>query len=164
MTPTDRPSEQPTVGDVMSSDIAIVMHTDTMAVAARALRERGELGAPVVDDEGRCIGVVSAADFLQRACDEEGECREVTEVLTRDSPDEPFRVVPVREDTVERHMTPYVQTVTPETPLATACDEMVRLGVHRLIVCDAGGRPAGIVTALDALASLVVGRAAPGPK
>jgi len=54
-----------TAADLMSQKL-IVLHQDTsMQEAARILRQELISGAPVVDEEGRCVGVLSATDFLR---------------------------------------------------------------------------------------------------
>jgi CBS domain-containing protein len=54
----------------MSRDVVTVPREMSLQQAARVLRRAGVSGAPVVDGQGRCVGVLSAADFLRWA--EEG--------------------------------------------------------------------------------------------
>ncbi len=67
-----------TAGDLMST--AVVRLTEEMPLreAAHLLRQADVSGAPVVDGDGRCIGVLSAADFLRWAEGDDLAAREVT--------------------------------------------------------------------------------------
>lgn len=68
MTTTERLLDL-TAGDVMTRDVATIPHRATMAEAARLLRDACVTGAPVIDERGRCVGVLSATDFLRWAED-----------------------------------------------------------------------------------------------
>lgn len=56
-----------TVGDVMTRDVEVIPQAMTLRAAAQFLRREQISGVPVVDDHGRCVGVLSAADFLRPA-------------------------------------------------------------------------------------------------
>ena len=58
------------IGEVCSSDVATVRETASPATCARLIRDRGFRHLPVVDDEGRPMGILSARDFLQHIADE----------------------------------------------------------------------------------------------
>src|SRR5262245_28788033 len=65
-----------TAQDVMSREVVTIPRRMSLRDAARLLRQAQVSGAPVVDEQGRCIGVLSAADFLRWAedgCPEGGE-------------------------------------------------------------------------------------------
>jgi predicted transcriptional regulator len=51
--------------DLMTSDVVCVHQEMSIKEAALILVEHGICGAPVVDAEGRCIGVFSATDLLR---------------------------------------------------------------------------------------------------
>lgn len=68
-----------TAGDLMTRNVIWLAEEMPLRDAARLLREAQVSGAPVVDKHGRCVGVLSAADFLRWA---EGEDRGVGEVPT----------------------------------------------------------------------------------
>ncbi len=60
-----KPLSQCTAGDLMSTDLVLLRETQTVREAAHALLRNQISGAPVVDAEGRCVGVLSAADFVR---------------------------------------------------------------------------------------------------
>ncbi len=55
-----------TAGDLMSRDVVTIDQDLPPAEAAHVLLENRIGGAPVVDADGRCIGVLSATDFVRR--------------------------------------------------------------------------------------------------
>lgn len=60
-----KPLSQCTAGDLMSTDLVLLRESQTVREAAQTLLRNQISGAPVVDAEGRCIGVLSAADFVR---------------------------------------------------------------------------------------------------
>ena len=55
------------VADVMTTDVVTVRATASFKEVARLLGERRVSAVPVVDDDGRVVGVVSEADLLAKA-------------------------------------------------------------------------------------------------
>jgi CBS domain-containing protein len=53
--------------DVMTTDVITVDPDMTVQSLAKLLAERGISGAPVVDSDGRLVGVISEGDLLRRA-------------------------------------------------------------------------------------------------
>src|SRR5262245_58965485 len=56
-----------TARDLMSTEVVAVPQEMSLQGAARLLSRWSISGAPVVDAEGRCVGVLSASDFLSWA-------------------------------------------------------------------------------------------------
>jgi CBS domain-containing protein len=56
-----------TAGDVMSKPVEVIRLGTPLPSAAHLLRQAGVSGAPVVDEAGRCVGILSASDFLRWA-------------------------------------------------------------------------------------------------
>ncbi len=56
-----------TAGDVMTRDVVQLPEELPLREAAAVLRRAQVNGAPVVNKEGRCVGVLSAADFMRWA-------------------------------------------------------------------------------------------------
>lgn len=140
-----------TVADAMCPRVVVVPWCATMELAAAMLSESGVSDAPVVDDMGRCIGMLSATHFLAFAmrrrtlaecrCDfeEENEQREET------------------RDSVGRYSTPVVQSIAPHKPLSVASQLMRANRTHQLIVVDDRNVPIGALSSLDVLAALDAG-------
>jgi len=53
-----------TAADVMTRDVVTILRSMSLPDAARLLRHAGLTAAPVVDEQGACVGVLSAGDFL----------------------------------------------------------------------------------------------------
>lgn len=64
---TRKPLLELTAEDVMARDVVTVPEGMSLRDAAHVLRRAGAGGAPVVDAAGRCVGVISAFDFLRWA-------------------------------------------------------------------------------------------------
>lgn len=143
-----------TVADAMSQNLISISSNSTMSEAADLLCEYQFSGAPVVDEYGRCVGVISGSDFIHSKA-EELESGDLRQVLGAGSPCGPLYIEEVRYDLVRRHMTPGVRTVEEFRPLVEAARTMCRDRVHRLIVVDADNRPSGILTSLGLVATLI---------
>jgi len=96
-------------------------------------------GAPVIDTNGKLLGIVSQTDVI-RALSEEPSV-DLKELLTPDL-------------TVENIMTPGVLTVTEDAEVPELARAMVDAGVHRAVVMD-GDDVIGIVTSFDLLRLLL---------
>ena len=59
------PSKQLTAADMMTRDVITVSQHIPAAEAAQTLLSKSISGVPVVDDDKRCVGIFSAADFTR---------------------------------------------------------------------------------------------------
>lgn len=146
------------VADVMNRDVVSVSATQAMSAAAVVFVEHGISGAPVIDEQGRCVGVISAADFVRRdGAAEKGPLSTAAcaPTVVRQAPHGPWEIHDTCPDRVSTHMSSAVQAVTARTPLVEAGRIMCAQHVHRLPVLDAYGRPQGMVTSLDLVAAVV---------
>jgi len=100
------------------------------------LVDTGYSAAPVLDDSGQPIGVVSRTDVV---------VYERARSAPADGPAGSGAVLRAAD-----LMTPLVFSVAPETAAVELAREMVRLNVHRLFVRE-GGALIGVVSALDLL-------------
>ena len=50
--------------DLMTDSVTLIPREMSIQAAAHLLHQAKVSGAPVVDDVGRCVGVLSAGDFL----------------------------------------------------------------------------------------------------
>jgi CIC family chloride channel protein len=101
------------VGDAMTVDsMAVAAHTSLAELQGMLDRGRHH-GLPVVDSEGRLVGVITVTDVLRAGGPSD-------QVIVRDA------------------MTPKPVTVTPTTPASEALERMAALGVGRIPVVDDG--------------------------
>ena len=137
-----------TVKDLMATQIVAVRRNATFKEMAATLRQYRVSGFPVIDDEGKVIGVVSEADLLAK------------EALADGQPGVPGRIASmVHHKEVKKAggvtagdlMTHPAVTIRPDDSAEHAARLMYSLQVKRLPVVDAGGCLVGIVSRADVL-------------
>lgn len=134
------------VGELMSTDLVTVAPDASFKSVVQALESRRVDAAPVVDADGRLLGVVSERDLT---CHEERPAGWTEQVLGGKEKREHARKARAR--TAEELMTAPARTVPPDTPVCEALREMGRHRVGRLVVVDDDDRPLGILTRSDVL-------------
>ncbi len=144
-----------TANEVMSRDLVTIPQAMSLAAAARILAHARISGAPVVDRDGRLIGVISLWDIAAWA----GKPGHPARRPPPESEDfhSPWQLVDARDlppDEVSRHMTTNTVTARPSTPLAELSRMMVDAHIHRIIVVDDEHRPIGIVSSTDILGAV----------
>ena len=134
------------VQDVMTRDVVSVNADVPIKDVALELSRRGISGMPVVDDDGRVIGVISEADVLAMVGPEpEQHPGALARLLHRDEAEEPSRL---GATVVRDAMTAPAVTIEGHWPVAIAAQEMIDRGINRLPIVQQG-RLAGIVTRAD---------------
>jgi CBS domain-containing protein len=134
--------------DLMTPNPVSLRETVTAGEAAAFLTERGISAAPVINEAGTPVGVLSQTDLVVHD-------RETVESLAaRRRRGGDSRRLPEEEALVRDLMTPAVFTVRLEAPAAQVVEDMLALRVHRLFVVDDGGVLVGVVTATDILRRL----------
>jgi CBS domain-containing protein len=126
--------------ELMTPSPVSIGENATVREAIELLTRREISGAPVIDQAGRPVGVVSRGDILvhdREAIDYAGPADEA-EPVTR----------------VRDIMTPVVFCISPDAPASRVVREMVDLKVHRLFVVDDLGVLVGVITVLDVLRHL----------
>ena len=142
-----------TASDVMSRDVVMIPQEMSLRAAAHLLWQARISGAPVVDEELRCVGVLSSTDFVHWA---EGGCPASVAFASEGAVTD-WEVVGVDvlpTDEVRGHMNPLPVTAAPGTPVAELARLMTDAHIHRLIVVDGTGRPVGVVSSSDILAAV----------
>jgi CBS domain-containing protein len=140
--------EMLTVADVMTRPVLTVRRDTPLKEVARLLIDNGVSGAPVVDDDGRVLGVVSEADFLvkEQGADEIHH-RRLARVMG-ESEETRRQLDKVEARTAGGAMTAPAVTIASTRPIREAAALMTSGRVNRLPVLD-GGRLVGIVTRAD---------------
>jgi len=123
--------------DLMTPNPISLRDTMPVADAVALLTRKGFHVAPVIDESGRPVGVLSYTDIVIH----EGARNDAGST----APD---------EAQVRDLMTPVVFCVPADAPLRRVVGDMVALNVHQLYVVDAGNVLIGVVTALDVLRRL----------
>lgn len=137
------------VADVMTRDVTVISALASMDEAAVLLKSRAVGGAPVVDRDGRCIGVLSASDFLLFDERNEGQGYAAPEG------NRGAKRWQLPWNSVQRYMTTPPHTISPTASMIHAAELMCTEHVHRLIVLNDCGRPAGLVSTFDVVSAML---------
>lgn len=127
------------VRELMTPDPVTTRGERSVKAALQLLDENDITSLPVVDDDGRVVGVVSEVDLLR-------------DLVT---PDARLHVLPTLEEPpppftfVEDVMTTDVITVGPDTDLVAAIDLVMTHGMKCLPVVDDEGRAVGVISRRD---------------
>jgi CBS domain-containing protein len=143
-----------TVGDVMNPSVTCAKLGMSVREVEALLAERRVTGAPVVDDDGRAVGVISQHDLILHAAGRTtaGESgRFQTDV--DDYRDLAQLAVDLSDEPVEKLMTTDVITIGRDDSVAKAAREMRERRVHRLLVTHRGTL-VGIVSSIDLLQAI----------
>jgi len=145
------------VRDVMRNEVVTVQDTDTMRHAAALLHSYGITGAPVVDVEGKCVGVLSSSDFVNKELTEASVSTSETMAFEKMYIAKPYAAPEaIAAHQVGAYMAPLVHTVKSDDAMMKAARLLCEESIHRLIVVDNEYRPIGILSSLDIVACLVV--------
>lgn len=146
-----------TAEDLMSQEVLTLSQELPIQDALQALTQARVGGAPVVDEQGRCIGVFTVSDCNRRVRSGNGAARTPPpipgcvcsewEVVEQD-----WDTLP--SDAVSRYMTPDPVMVQPATLVGDLAQMMVDAHIHRIIVAGEDRRPVGIVSSTDVLAAV----------
>jgi CBS domain-containing protein len=147
-----------TVRDIMDAEPVTVSPTDDVETVVRILRGHELPGVPVVNEGGRCVGIVTEADLV--LADEQGDLHiphyiELFGGVVFLEPLHRFeeRLKKAFASTVADLMTEDPVTIEPDASVAEAGRLIVRRGHNRLPVVE-HGRLVGVVTRVDVLEAL----------
>jgi CBS domain-containing membrane protein len=121
-----------TAADLMTAPVVTLTQDMPLREAANFLAREQISGAPVIDSEGRCVGVLSATDFVHLAGDPEG----------------------LPEQSVGSLMTPDPVAVEAGAGIREVARAMLDAHIHRVGVVDGRRRLVGIVSSTDLLAAI----------
>ena len=132
------------VKTVMSPDVACIRAEASLDSIATLFLEDGLTALPVIDAEGRPIGLVSKTDLLR-------ELRERGEIPTtaEDAVPRGFHVDRDVAMTAGDVMTPLVFAVLENATIAQAVPLMAFEGVHHAPVVTSEGRVVGVLSSMD---------------
>jgi len=148
-----KPFTELTAADVMSREVITIPQTMLLHHAAHLLACKQISGAPVVDDNGRCVGILSATDFVRQV--ESGpEPVHVTQGHWFSADWQVVDLEMLPKDEVRRHMSTDLVTVDGTTGIIELARRMLDAHIHRIVVLDKKGHPAGVISSTDILAAV----------
>ena len=147
---------QKTAKDIMQRQVVTVSPDAPLHSTQRLFYEEGIHGAPVVDEQGRVVGMITSTDIL-RAATETEEVGPKGADYFGDEPDYPSGLRPLATEdfqerlqdiTVADFMTEGVVHVAPSTPISELARTIRENKIHRLLVVE-NGTLRGIVSTFD---------------
>lgn len=153
--------------DIMTGKVVVLSEEDTIQEAANTVIEQRISGAPVVNNQGVLVGMLSLTDIAQPR-----PAKDATKEPAKGNGHGPRRfhtddgahwellrplVPPSGEgaELVKDRMTRHLVSVPDTTPLVEIARVMCRDHLHRVVVVDKRGAVCGIVSTMDVLAALV---------
>jgi CBS domain-containing protein len=121
-----------TARDLMNHEVVAIPEHMPLRVAAQVLGREHISGAPVVDAQGRCVGILSAGDFVGLW----------------------DRIGAPAQGAVGCFMTADPVTVEATAPVTELARKMIDAHIHRVIIVDEEGHPVGVVSSTDILAAV----------
>ncbi len=147
-----------TAADLMAPNPVSIAASATVKEAAAFLTDKGFSAAPVIDEAGRPVGVLSQSDIVVHDRENTQSVSGNLEYYKRTDLSPP-RII--RTDVVDGDptrvtdiMTPIVFSVAPETAAYKVIEDMLAQKVHRLFVVGADGVLVGIISTVDVLRHL----------
>lgn len=141
--------------DVMTREVVTIPNTATLRDAAEIFTAKHISGAPVIEADGKVVGMVTEADILDFDRREAAIPRTgafgvflISEEQLKKAYDDGLAL------SVEKLMARKVISATPHTPLTELMRLMVTKKINRIPIVD-GNRLAGIVTREDVLRGLL---------
>ena len=147
-----------TVRDIMDDDVPTVHPQDTTETVLRTLREHELPGVPVVNDSGRCVGIITEADLVISEQEEDLHMPHHFQLfggVVFLGPMSEFeeRVRKAFASTAGDVMTEDPVTIEADAPIEKAAKLIARTRHNRLPVVE-HGRLVGVVTRVDVLDAL----------
>jgi predicted transcriptional regulator len=149
-----------TAADIMTGNPVSIRNWMSVKLVAAFLLDNGFSAAPVVNEAGKAIGVVSLADIARYEREQINFVkREVYQSASRKLPSgehvgEGFQIEEVPNAVVDDIMTPLVFTVSPTTKIENIIKMLLEKNVHRMYVADDSSTIIGVITSLDILRRL----------
>jgi CBS domain-containing protein len=149
-----------TAAELMTKGVVSIRHGATIREAGAFLIESGISGAPVVDDAGRAIGVLSHTDIVWHDSMPKAKTADIAEYYREVDPrcppglrghvyDKRAESVPVSDV-----MSPVIIEVSTDESAVTVVAKLLALKIHRLFVVDGTGTLVGVISSFDVLRCL----------
>jgi CBS domain-containing protein len=161
-----RPFDLLRAKDLMATNPVSIRRDANIREALELLTERGFGAAPVIDEAGRPIGVLSRTDILihEREFARHARVPDVTSLEAAHTdwdlfPDpawgDGFSIEVTDPTSAGEIMTPAIFSVSLETPAREVVRRMLELKVHHLFVSDGDTSLVGVISPLDVMRCLL---------
>lgn len=129
------------VKDVMSRPVTTARESEPLGAAAARMIQGGLKRLPVVNENGRLVGMLSRLDILRQ-------------VAAEPHASLPDYLPTVAARTLGEVMLPQIPTVGETDDLETIVDKFITAGTHRMVVVDNQGRAVGLISDSDVVARI----------
>jgi len=148
----------PTVRDIMDATLPTVRPEDSVETVLTVMREHELSGVPVVNEGGRCVGIITEQDLVMRGEDADLHLPHYFQlfggfVFLESLGHFEERLRKAVAATAGDLMTEQPVTIGPEASAAEAARVIAEAGHNRLPVVE-HGRCVGVVTRVDVLSAL----------
>jgi CBS domain-containing protein len=140
------------VEDLMTTNVVAVRSSTKIKDAASLLAEHRISGLPVVDPDGRVLGVLSEGDILYKETGAQGKRGFIDRLLSAPAVGSDLKLA---ARTVGEAMSAPAVTIGPRRPVTEAATMMIEESVNRLPVIDREERLIGIITRADLVRAFV---------
>lgn len=140
--------------DLMTPDVVTVPPETPVLAMAKLLADRGISAVPVVDGDGKVLGIVTEADLIRRLAGEEDRPGGFFASLFGNQERDAEQYARTHGVTARDVMTAEIVAVDPDTLASAVAHTMEDRGIRRVLVTQ-DGRLKGIVSRADLLRALV---------
>ena len=130
--------------DLMTPNPVSIREDASIPAAVALLADKNLEAAPVIDEAGRPVGVLTQGDIVVHEREKQSR-----EMVVQAAPPSHADAECGDETRARDLMTPALFSVTPETPAARVVDQLLKLNVKQLFVVDDSGALIGVISALD---------------
>lgn len=141
------------IRDCLKPETTLREAVNLLRVAKRGEERQGVKGLPVLDRDGKVVGMLAIRDILKAVYPAYMSMMHLSE-FTWDGMVESL-AKRVGKDRVEAHMSRDVVTVREDKPLMECVDHIVTHNVARLVVLDKTGKVAGMLYERDLFFAIV---------
>ena len=145
-----------TAGEIMTSPIVTALADTPLRVVIRQMLTGGFSGVPVVDAEGRAIGMITEGDFLRWSEELNPKARWWLDMLAdgHELAENFLREIKEHHALVGAVMAPGVVGVSAGTPIRDVAALLVERHVKRVPVLE-DGKPVGMITRRDLVRAML---------
>lgn len=143
-----------TARDIMTTHLVTIRPMDTVHDALLLMAENRLAALPVIDQAGKCLGMVSQSDIISIAREKDVEhaesgAKEVVSLLCRG-----VALDELTDERVEDLMSDRPVVACTDDSVTDLADKMLAAEIHHIPVVDDGGKLLGMVSTMDILAGL----------
>jgi predicted transcriptional regulator len=149
-----------TAKDIMARDVITIHYSASIRELSRLLAENRITGIPVIDDDGKLVGMISMRDLIReevRVLSANPEYHDIYELFSSALNVEDVEDVSVRRMWVEEIMSRTLHTAVESTSVRELCGIMSRNRIHRIPILK-DEKLIGLVTATRIIKAIADGK------